>query len=137
LEELRELAQGLHPAVLTTHGLGPALEAIASRTPLPVEVEVALDERPSAGAESAAYYVVAESVTNAQKHAQASVIRVDVRQSGRIIDVEVSDDGVGGADASRGSGLVGLADRVEALGGTLDVMSSPAGTRIAARIPAS
>jgi signal transduction histidine kinase len=136
LEELRELAQGLHPAVLTTHGLGPALEAIAGRTPLPVEVDVALDARPSAGAESAAYYVVAESITNAQKHAHASAVRVDVRQSGRVIEVQVADDGVGGADASRGSGLIGLADRVEALGGTLDVTSTPAGTRIAARIPA-
>ena len=135
LDELRELAQGLHPAVLTTRGLAPALQAIAARAAVPVELEVELDERPSPAAESAVYYVVAEAVTNAQKHAEASVIRIAVRRSGSTLDVQIVDDGVGGAETSRGSGLVGLADRVEALGGAFDVTSGAAGTRIAARIP--
>jgi len=134
LEELRELAHGLHPAVLTTHGLGAALQALATRSHAPVELDVELEERPPAAVEAAAYYVVAESVANAQKHARASAIRVSVRRRNGTLEVQVRDDGVGGAERS-GSGLVGLADRVEALGGTLEVASPPGGgTTIDARI---
>jgi len=136
LEELRELAQGLHPAVLTTHGLGPALEAIAARSTVPMQLSVELDRRPAEPAEAAAYYLVAEAVTNAQKHARATQICVGVRTSGDVLEIEVVDDGVGGIDSSRGSGLVGLADRVEALGGSFEATSPAAGgTRIAARLP--
>ena len=136
LDELRELAHGLHPAVLTTHGLGTALQAVVSRSHVPVELEVDLDDRPPAAVEAATYYVVAESLANAQKHAQASSIRVEVLSAEASLVVRVTDDGVGGAETSAGSGLVGLADRVEALGGEIEVASPPgAGTRIAARIP--
>jgi signal transduction histidine kinase len=136
LEELRELAQGLHPAVLTTHGLGPALEAIAGRSPVPVELTVELDGRPAQAAEAGAYYVAMEGVANAQKHARAAEIRIRVRRSGDNLEVTVTDDGEGGADTSLGSGLVGLRDRVETLGGTLVVTSPPSGgTQIAASIP--
>jgi signal transduction histidine kinase len=136
LEELRELAHGLHPAVLTTHGLGAALQAIASRSHVPVELDVDVDDRPPPEAEAAAYYVVAESIANAQKHARASRIRVDVRRREGVVEVDVRDDGVGGAQAADGSGLVGLTDRVEALGGRVAVASPPGGgTTIEARIP--
>jgi PAS domain S-box-containing protein len=136
LEELRELARGIHPAVLTEHGLGPALEVLAKRAPLPVEVTAALAERLPRSVEAAVYYIVAEAVTNAAKHASASLVRVRVsRADGRAV-VEVSDDGSGGADQRRGSGLRGLTDRVEALGGTFDVSSGAnAGTTLAAQMP--
>ncbi|HST17575.1 MAG TPA: histidine kinase [Gaiellaceae bacterium] len=136
LEELRELAHGLHPAVLTTHGLGAALQALAARSQLPVELDIELEERPPLQVEAAAYYVVAESVANAQKHAQAHAIRVAVRGREAELEVRVADDGVGGAEPSADSGLVGLVDRVDALGGTLEV-ESPAGggTSIDARLP--
>jgi signal transduction histidine kinase len=136
LEELRELARGIHPAVLTDRGLGPALDALVARAPLPVEVEELPDERLAAPVEAAAYYVVAEAVTNATKYAQASHVTVSIRRSDGTATVTVADDGVGGADPGRGSGLRGLADRLEALNGRLDV-ASPArsGTRLTAVIP--
>jgi PAS domain S-box-containing protein len=136
LAELREIARGLHPAVLTDRGLGPALDALATRAPIPVDVASAVDDRLPAPVEAAAYYVVAEALTNVAKYARASEAHVDLRRhDGRLI-VEVADDGVGGADASRGSGLRGLADRVEALGGRLEV-SSPKGegTTLRATLP--
>jgi signal transduction histidine kinase len=136
LEELRELARGLHPAVLSDHGLRAAIEAVADVAPLPVAVDVPLDERLPETVEAAAYFVVCEALTNVAKYARASEARVRV---GRIDDhahVEVVDDGVGGADERGGSGLRGLADRVEALGGRL-VISSPvgAGTAVRAELP--
>jgi PAS domain S-box-containing protein len=137
LEELRELARGLHPAILSDHGLRAAVEALAQRAPLPVEVAVALDNRLPKPVEAAAYYVVAEALTNVAKYAQASQAHVRVhREDGRAL-VEVVDDGVGGADERGGSGLRGLVDRVEALGGRLAV-SSPvgAGTTVRAELPA-
>jgi signal transduction histidine kinase len=136
IDELRELARGLHPAILTERGLGPALEVLAHRTPVRVAVTHELHERLPAPVEAAAYYVVAESLTNVAKYAQASTVEVRVsRQNGTAL-VEVVDDGVGGADVSRGSGLRGLADRVEALDGRLGVESPPAaGTRVWAEIP--
>ena len=136
LDELRELARGIHPAVLTDRGLGPALEALVNRAPLPVELTELPDERLSGPVEAAAYYVVAEAVTNVAKYAHASHVTVSVRRSNGNATVEVADDGIGGADASLGTGLRGLADRLEALDGRLEV-DSPVerGTRISAEIP--
>jgi PAS domain S-box-containing protein len=135
LEELRELARGIHPAVLSERGLAAALEALAGRAPVPVDVSVSGDRLP-APIEAAAYYVISESLANVAKYAEASAVEISVtRQNGRAI-VEVKDDGVGGADSGRGSGLRGLADRVEALDGVLRVESPPgAGTRVRAEIP--
>ena len=136
LEELRELARGIHPAVLTEYGLAPAIEALATRTPFPVDVEVALEDRLPPPVEAAAYYVVSEALTNVTKYAEASDVRVHVfRDDGRA-HVEVRDDGVGGAQEDRGSGLRGLADRVEALGGALWITSPLGeGTTLLAEIP--
>jgi len=136
LAELRELARGIHPAVLTERGLGPALDALAGRAHLPVDVGDLPGERLPAGVEAAAYYLVAEALANVAKYAQASAASVRVCVKDSHLLVEVADDGVGGADASRGSGIRGLADRVEALDGRLDVDSPPgAGTRVSAAIP--
>jgi signal transduction histidine kinase len=135
LEELRELARGIHPAVLTDRGLEAALESLAARAPLPVEIEGAQTRLP-APVEAAAYYVVSEALTNVAKYAQASSVKVTVGQANGCALVEVADDGVGGADPSRGSGLRGLADRVAALSGKLAIDSPPgAGTRVRAEIP--
>jgi PAS domain S-box-containing protein len=136
LEELRELARGLHPAVLTDRGLGPALGSLAQRAPVPVQLDATVAERLPAGVEAAAYYVVAEALTNVAKYAHAAAVRVDVCRSDGRLHVTVSDDGVGGADPSLGSGLRGLSDRVEALGGRLEVSSRPgAGTTLRATLP--
>jgi signal transduction histidine kinase len=136
LDELRELARGIHPAVLTDRGLGPALESLAIRAPVPVEITDLPDERLAGPVEAAAYYVVAEAITNVAKYAQATHATVSVRRSNGNAMVTVADDGVGGADPSRGTGLRGLADRVAALDGHLDVESTAAhGTRISAQIP--
>jgi signal transduction histidine kinase len=136
LEELRELARGIHPAVLTDRGLAAALEALASRAPVPVEIEsVPPDGLPDAAA-TAIYFVVSEALTNVVKYAQAEHATVAVRRVADRVLVEVSDDGVGGADVAGGSGLRGLSDRVSALDGRLE-LSSPAGegTRVRAEIP--
>jgi signal transduction histidine kinase len=136
VEELRELARGIHPAILTEHGLGLALAALADRSPLRVSVTRVPEGRLDETLEVAAYYVVAEGLTNIAKYAHADQARVSVVQKQRSLVVEVADDGVGGADMSKGSGLRGLADRVEALGGRLVVDSPPgAGTRLHAEIP--
>jgi PAS domain S-box-containing protein len=135
LEELRELAGGLHPALLTERGLGTALEALVLRAPLPVELEFTPDGRLPAPIETAAYYVVAEALANVQKHAGAGRVLVRVAMADAQVDVSVTDDGAGGAD-EEGSGLRGLADRVESIGGTLALESPPGGgTRLHARIP--
>jgi signal transduction histidine kinase len=136
LEELRELARGLHPAILTDRGLEAAFQALAGRAPFPVEVTGVPPERLNEAVEAALYYVVAECLTNAAKHAEASVARVDMSTTDDAAVVEIRDDGRGGADLARGSGLRGLADRVEALGGRLDVTSPPAaGTVVRAELP--
>jgi len=136
LEELRELARGIHPAVLTDHGLVPALDMLAERTDVPVEISARLEDRLPQPVEAAAYYIVAEALTNASKHARASRVRVDVRRVDGSALVMVADDGVGNADARGGSGLRGLRDRVEALGGDLGVESpAGAGTTLTARLP--
>jgi signal transduction histidine kinase len=136
LVELRELARGIHPAVLTDRGLAPALSALADRAPLPVLIESELDVRLPSVVEAAAYYVVAESLTNVAKYAHATSANVRIQRSNGNAFVEVCDDGVGGADPTLGSGLRGLADRVEALNGRLGVESDPGvGTRVWAEIP--
>ena len=136
LEELRELARGLHPVLLTERGLGAALDALLTRTPVVVEIAELPEKRLEAPVEAAAYYVVAEAITNVAKYAQASHATVSITRSNGRATVMVSDDGVGGADPSAGSGLRGLAARVEALGGRLDVKSAPEqGTLVKAEIP--
>jgi PAS domain S-box-containing protein len=137
LEELRELARGLHPAILSDHGLLAAVEALAQRAPLPVDVDVELDGRLPEPVEAAAYYVVAEALTNVAKYAQATQARVRVHCALGMALVEVADNGVGGARESGGSGLRGLVDRVEALGGRLS-LASPVGrgTTVRAELPA-
>jgi PAS domain S-box-containing protein len=135
LEDLRELARGIHPAVLTDRGLEPALETLVSRLPVPVEVEVTAERLPGA-VEAAAYYVVSEALANVVKYAQASNVSVSVsRMNGRVL-VDVQDDGVGGAEPADGTGLRGLADRVSALEGRLAIDSRTGdGTRVRAEIP--
>jgi PAS domain S-box-containing protein len=136
LDELRELARGLHPAVLTDRGLRAAVEVLAGRVPVPVEIMDVPDERLPEPIEAGAYYLIAEALTNVTKYAQASSVRVRVAAADGSVLVEVWDDGVGGADPAGGSGLRGLADRVEALGGSLEVASRPAeGTSLRAEIP--
>ena len=137
LAELRELARGLHPAVLADRGLAPALETLASRSPLPVALEGVPEGRLAEPLEAAAYFVVAESLTNAVKHAEASELRVRMATEEGELRVEISDDGRGGADPDGGgTGLRGLADRVEALGGQLSLESPPgAGTTVRAALP--
>ncbi|MEU4190729.1 histidine kinase [Kribbella sp. NPDC026611] len=136
LDELRDVARGIHPAVLTGHGLAVALESLAAQAAVPVELDVAVEERLDERIEVAAYYVVSESLTNIGKHARATAASVHVTRSGEVLVVEIVDDGVGGADTERGTGLRGLADRVEAVGGRLRVWS-PAGqgTRLEAEFP--
>jgi signal transduction histidine kinase len=136
LAELRELARGLHPAVLSDRGLRAAVEMLAGRSPVPVEIAEIPDERLPEAVEAAAYYLIAEALTNVAKYAGASGVRVRVAATEETVLVEVADDGVGGADPAGGSGLRGLADRVEALGGSLAVASpAGAGTSLRAEIP--
>jgi signal transduction histidine kinase len=135
LAELRELTQGIHPAVLSERGLGPALEELCGRAALPARLACAIDEPLPQQVEGAAYFLVSEALTNAAKHSHGSEVRVDVRTRDAVLAVEVSDDGIGGAGGA-GSGLRGLADRVEALGGRLTVSSPPGrGTVLRAEIP--
>jgi signal transduction histidine kinase len=137
LDELREISHGIHPAILSEAGLGPALEALARRSAVPVELDLNLGPRLGEHVEAAGYYLASEAITNVAKHAQASVIemRVDGRDGALIFSI--SDDGRGGADPSRGSGMIGLKDRVEALGGTISVLSPPGhGTALHVKLPA-
>ena len=136
LGELRELARGIHPAILTERGLGPALEGVVARSAFPVELTAMPGERLPEPVEAAAFYLICESLANVAKHANASKATISVvRSDGRVV-IEVADDGVGGADAAKGSGLRGLVDRVEALDGTLELQSERAGgTRLRAEIP--
>jgi len=136
LKELRELARGLHPAVLSDRGLEPALEALAERATVPVELRVELDERLPAGVEVAIFYLVSEALTNVAKYAEARSALVEVVAADDQVSVVVADDGAGGADPAEGTGLRGLVDRVAALDGRLEVVSPPgAGTRILATLP--
>jgi signal transduction histidine kinase len=136
LEEVREIARGLHPAILSEGGLGPALKSLARRSGLPVDLDLEVDGRLPEPVEVAAYYVVSEALTNAAKHAGASGASVGLERRNGTLRVSIRDDGVGGADPSRGSGLVGLSDRVAALGGHVEVASPRgSGTSILVEIP--
>lgn len=135
LHELRELAHGLRPPMLAARGLGPALSGLARRAPLPVRLDIQVDSRLPERIEVAAYYVVGEALTNVAKHAHASRAEVAVTATEETLTLRVTDDGVGGADPGQGSGLVGLRDRVEALGGTMSLSSPPEGTTLVAKLP--
>lgn len=135
-DELREMARGIHPSILADGGIVPALRTLARRSAVPVELEVDADGRLPEPVEVAAYYVVSESLTNIAKHANASNARIIATLSDTMLRIAVADDGVGGADASRGSGITGLADRVQAVGGTLSLSSVPGiGTRVEVELP--
>jgi signal transduction histidine kinase len=135
-DELREVSRGIHPAILTEAGLRPALRALARRSTVPVNVDVRVDERLPAPVEAAAYYVASEALANVAKHAQATVVELIAARDNGDLTLEIRDDGIGGVDAGRGSGILGLTDRVEALGGTISI-KSPAGgsTTLSARLP--
>jgi signal transduction histidine kinase len=136
VEDLREISRGIHPAILSVGGLGPALRALARRSVIPVDLEIMIDVRVAEPIEVAAYFVASEALANAAKHSQASRIDVSLEQRDECLLLSVRDDGVGGADTARGSGLVGLMDRVEALGGSIRVDSRPGnGTQITAELP--
>jgi signal transduction histidine kinase len=135
-EDLREISRGIHPAILSKGGLGPALKTLGRRSTVPVDLTLGVDRRLPESAEVAAYYVVAEALTNAVKHARASAVTVCVEAQGANLHVSIRDDGTGGADVGRGSGLIGLIDRVEALGGTMTISShAGSGTSLHANIP--
>jgi signal transduction histidine kinase len=132
-DELREIAHGIHPAVLSKGGLKPALNALRRESVVPVELDLSAVRRLPEPVEVAAYYVVSEALTNAAKHAQASVVNVELGIQEGIMQLAIRDDGIGGADVNRGSGLLGLRDRIEALDGTLEI-TSPAGNGTTLRI---
>jgi signal transduction histidine kinase len=136
VEDLQEISRGIHPAIVSKGGLGPALRTLAHRSTIPVELDVATDMRLPESIEVAAYFVASEALANATKHAQASRIEVSLAPRNGSLLLSIRDDGLGGADAGRGSGLVGLTDRVEALGGSIRVRSRPGeGTHITAELP--
>ncbi len=136
LDELRNLARGIHPAILSEGGLAPALKALARRSAVPVELDVDVETRLPEPVEVASYFVVSEALANAAKHARASVAHVNVEMVGSLLHVSIRDDGLGAADPARGSGLIGLSDRVQALGGTLSVSSPPGqGTTVRVELP--
>ncbi|MEV6926750.1 CHASE3 domain-containing protein [Dactylosporangium sp. NPDC051485] len=136
IDELRELARGIHPSILSEGGLTPALRSLARRSPVPVELSLDLPERLSAQVEIGVYYVVAEALTNAFRHAHANLIYVRASVRDGRLDLVVEDDGIGGADPGTGTGLTGLGDRVAALGGSMQIASRPgAGTRLGISIP--
>jgi signal transduction histidine kinase len=137
LDELREISRGIHPAVLSEAGLGPALKALARRSAVPVELDLNLGPRLAEPLEAAGYYVASEALANAAKHARASVIEVRADSRDGTLALSIRDDGIGGADPGRGSGIIGLKDRVEALGGTISVLSPPGhGTTLNVQLPA-
>jgi signal transduction histidine kinase len=134
--DLQEVSRGIHPAILSRGGLEPALKALARRSAVPVELHIRADRRLPEQVEVAAYYVVSEALTNAAKHADASLVRVDLEVPDSVVRLAVRDDGAGGADPDHGSGLVGLRDRVEAIGGDLELTSPPGeGTSLLVTIP--
>jgi signal transduction histidine kinase len=136
VEELQEISRGIHPAILSKGGLGPAIRALARRSVIPVDLDITTDVRMAEPVEVAAYFVTSEALANAAKHSQASRIDVALEPRDQTLVLSVRDDGVGGADTTRGSGLVGLMDRVEALGGSIRVSSRPSqGTQITAELP--
>ncbi|MET7424394.1 DUF4118 domain-containing protein [Dactylosporangium sp. NPDC005555] len=135
-EDLREISRGIHPAMLSKGGLGPALRSLARRCALPVELALDIDRRLPERIEVAAYYVVSEALTNATKHAQATVVHVDAAARDAILRLSIKDDGIGGASTGRGSGLIGLQDRIETVGGHLEIVSpAGSGTTLLVKIP--
>jgi signal transduction histidine kinase len=135
-EDLQEISRGIHPAILSRGGLGPALKTLGRRSAVPVDLRVAIDRRLPESVEVAAYYVVAEALTNAAKYARASEVQVSAEADGPNLRLSIRDDGIGGADSHKGSGLIGLIDRVEALGGELRISSVVgSGTELLAMIP--
>jgi signal transduction histidine kinase len=135
-EDLQEISRGIHPAILSRGGLGPALKTLGRRSAVPVDLRVAIDRRLPESVEVAAYYVVAEALTNAAKYAKASEVQVSAEADGPNLRLSIRDDGIGGADSHKGSGLIGLIDRVEALGGELRISSVVgSGTELLAMIP--
>jgi signal transduction histidine kinase len=136
VEDLRELSRGIHPAILSEAGVGPALRALARRSAVPVQLDVTANARLPEPIEVAAYYVASEALANAAKHARASRIELSLAPHDGGLLLSIRDDGVGGADPARGSGLLGLMDRVEALGGSIRIRSRPGdGTHITAELP--
>jgi len=136
VEDLQEISRGIHPAILSKGGLAPALQSLAHRSAIPVDLDITTDGRLAEPIEVAAYFVASEALANAAKHSEASRIDVSLERRNGALLLSVRDDGVGGADAARGSGIVGLDDRVEALGGSLRVDSRPGeGTQIVAQLP--
>ena len=136
LEELGELARGIHPPILAEGGLGPAIKMLAHRSAVPVALNLAMESRLPEPVEVGAYYVVSESLTNVAKHAHATTVSVEVEASDAVLRVQIRDDGAGGAEFGRGSGLVGLKDRVQALGGRIALESKPgAGTSLSVELP--
>ena len=126
----------IHPAILSKGGLGPALKTLARRSAVPVDLDLGVDRRLPDSVEVGAYYVVSEALTNAAKHARASVVKVGIETEGANLHLSIRDDGIGGADAAKGSGLIGLTDRVEALGGRMAISSPPgSGTSLLVKIP--
>ena len=135
-EDLQELSRGIHPAILSEGGLGPALKTLGRRCPVPVNLDLAVKRRLPDPVEVAAYYVVAEALTNAAKYARASEVKVCAEAKDATLYLSIQDDGIGGADSHKGSGLIGLKDRVEALGGNLHIDSPPgSGTSLHVTIP--
>jgi signal transduction histidine kinase len=137
MEDLNEISRGIHPAILSKGGLGPALRSLCRRAAVPVELEVGTFSRLPESVEVAAYYVASEALTNIVKHAHASVVHLGADVCDGVLQLAIRDDGVGGADPTRGSGLVGLRDRVDAMGGNI-VVESPigAGTSVLVELPA-
>jgi signal transduction histidine kinase len=136
LKEIRDLVRGIHPVILEDRGLDAALSAVVARSPIPVALDVDVATRPPAAVESAAYFVVNEALTNVTRHAKATRAHVGIARAGDRLVIEVRDDGVGGADMTRGTGLAGLRDRVAGMGGTMYVISPPGGpTTISVELP--
>jgi signal transduction histidine kinase len=135
-DELREISRGIHPTILAEAGLGPALRALGRRSGVPIDVDVRVESRLPAPVEVAAYFVASEALANAAKHAQATVVRLSASYDHGVLTLEVHDDGIGGADPHHGSGILGLQDRVEALGGKISVESPRGGgTTLSLRLP--
>jgi signal transduction histidine kinase len=135
-DQVREISHGIHPAILSHKGLPPALKALARRSAVPVELDLRAGGRLPEQVEVATFYTVSEALANAAKHARASAVHIELDTPGTIVRLAIRDDGIGGADPARGSGLVGLSDRIEALGGTLEITSPPGGgTTLLIEIP--
>jgi len=135
-DDLQEISRGIYPAILSKGGLGAALKTLARRSPVPVQLDLSADRRLPQNVEVAVYYLVSEALTNVAKHAHASVVHVDLEAEDTLLQLSVRDDGVGGAHPEQGSGLIGLRDRIEALGGKIDIASPEGkGTALLVKIP--